>query len=87
MSLRADLLGAVTGGVTEVSEIQIALSGIVDRMDGLIQLHATDLAETNNPDADQFVKQLNAARGHLEGLIGALDEAEQAGHRYAAYLA
>lgn len=86
MSLRSDLLGAVTFMVSGIDDLTINLSSAEETVDSLIQLQAMDLAESNNPDAQAFAQHMNAARQNLEALIASLNEAQEAGRRYERYL-
>jgi hypothetical protein len=86
MSLRSDLLGAVTFMLTGIDDLAINLSWAEETVDSLIQLQAMDLAETNNEDAQAFIKHMNTARQHLEAFIASLKEAHDAGRKYERYL-
>lgn len=86
MSLLEELKAVVADAMHEAELSNIALSGVVEKIDGLQQLHATDLAETNNPDAQRFIAHVRQAKTDVEALVASLVGAEEAARAYLGYL-
>lgn len=86
MSLIEELKATAAHAAEEVDTLGINLSEAVEKLDELMQLSATDFAESSNEDAQAFGEQINAARQSMQAVLAALHEAEVRIANYLRYL-
>lgn len=86
MSLIEELKATAAHAAEEVDTLGINLSEAVEKLDELMQLSATDFAESSNEDAQAFGEQINVARQSMQAVLAALNEAEVRIANYQRYL-